>query len=342
MSTISYLDCAASHPILPEAKDAMCSAADFPSNLYSSHPGALHNSSQAIILKDIIAEKFSYLFPKIDGSNVIITRSGTEANYLALNLCNKDFIVEDIGHSSTYLQRAACSLPKMESLAVGPAKSRVHTTICPFTGDENLFIEKDLDTHVDHVQGFLKIDVPKSTSISTVSISSHKIGGPAGIGALIFRDRKSADICRQQYFPGSLSYPLIAGFKAALITYGKYKDNILSIRDYFIDTVCNSNGNKWRVISDIQNPNNNHFHSICLLSVKRPKEGILGINSTLELLFSKGVWLSETSSCSKTINPSILDKYKIDTSKEDLIRASWGVFTKKEEIDHLTNILNKT
>ncbi len=76
--------------------------------------------------------------------------------------------------------------------------------------------------HTDLVQGFCKLSVsPKSLGADLISLSSHKIGGPKGVGALWMRDglRLPAILHgggqEQNIRSGTEAMPAIAGFAAA-------------------------------------------------------------------------------------------------------------------------------
>ena len=86
----------------------------------------------------------------------------------------------------------------------------------------------DCDTklHIDAAQGFGKEIIPlRHPRIDYISISSHKIFGPAGIGALVVRHRKNRPILLSPLMlgggqelglrPGTLPVALISGFGLA-------------------------------------------------------------------------------------------------------------------------------
>ena len=99
--------------------------------------------------------------------------------------------------------------------------------------------------HVDAAQGFGKeFDLLKNKRIDMISVSSHKIFGPAGVGALVLRKRefkrpplKSLSCGGGQEYnirPGTLPVPIIVGFgvaaKSALDFAAQRKKTCESIR----------------------------------------------------------------------------------------------------------------
>ena len=98
-------------------------------------------------------------------------------------------------------------------------------TIQPIKEIGQLCLEKDIIFHVDAAQslGKIKIDVLEM-NIDLLSISSHKIYGPKGIGALYIKDKtKKIELNalivgggqEKNYRSGTLATPLIVGFGRA-------------------------------------------------------------------------------------------------------------------------------
>ncbi len=108
--------------------------------------------------------------------------------------------------------------------------------------------------HTDAVQAmpFLKIDVEKQ-NIDSLSISSHKLYGPKGIGMLYVR--KNINFIRIQdgghqeknKRAGTENVPAIVGFAKAVELLEENKDevskNVLSLREYFLDRILKETDN---------------------------------------------------------------------------------------------------
>ncbi len=98
-------------------------------------------------------------------------------------------------------------------------------------------VNKNTAIHVDAVQAFGKIDIfPKSSGIDMMSMSSHKIHGPKGVGALyVNKSIKLNSIIlgggqESLLRSGTENVPGICGFgKAAEITFSKLKENYKTV-----------------------------------------------------------------------------------------------------------------
>jgi cysteine desulfurase len=169
-----------------------------------------------------------------------------------------------------------------------------------------------------------------------VSINSHKIHGPKGIGALFVKNKKLLTQIEQgghQEFnkrPGTENLPAIAGFaKAVEIAMNEKDKNIQlmkNLQKYFIDKVLNEitntklNGPKDRLCNNI----NITFSFI---------EG----EALLMMLNEKNICVSTGSACSsKVLEAShvILALGKKYEDAHGTIRFSLSKFTTKEELDY--------
>lgn len=130
--------------------------------------------------------------------------------------------------------------------------------IQPISEISKIVVEADAFLTVDAVQAFGRIEFDlASLGAHFVFVSSHKIGGPQGVGALLFGD---ASMSPQPMFngggqenfqrAGTENTAAIAGFGAAIEETQKQienADNISSIRDEIetgIVTLCADAGNK--------------------------------------------------------------------------------------------------
>lgn len=198
--------------------------------------------------------------------------------------------------------------------------------------------------HVDAVQGFGKAKIlPKKMNIDMLSISSHKIHGPKGVGVLYIADKtKIHNISfgggqQGNMRSGTENVPGIAGMAlAAKMIYAKLDEeceNLYSLKERFIEEATKIpdvtlNGPKGREGAP----------HIVSLSFRGVRAEVL-----LHALEDKGIYVSSGSACatnhpeiSKTLKAIDLDKDLLDST----IRFSFSVFTTGEEIDETVKALN--
>lgn len=192
--------------------------------------------------------------------------------------------------------------------------------------------------HIDAVQAYGKIPISANqTGADLISLSSHKIHGPKGVGALYVKNKTRLSPIifgggqQDNVRPGTENVPGIAGFglaaqishdnlleKAERMTYlrNKLRDGILSCMD---DVVVNT-------------PTEGAAPHILNVSFGYVKSEVL-----LHSLEAEGIYVSSGSACSShKKGPSYVltaigtDKKMIDGS----IRFSLSEFTTEEEIDY--------
>jgi cysteine desulfurase len=188
--------------------------------------------------------------------------------------------------------------------------------------------------HCDAVQAFGKLPVkPATLGVDLMTISSHKIHGPKGVGALYIRKgvkikpRTFGGEQEKKIRPGTEAMPLIAGFAAAarvLPDPQKELEHITMLRDYMVS--------KFGELGDI--------------AVNSPPDAlpyvtnvsVLGIKSEpmLNFLSDRGIYVSSGSACSKGKKSHVLTQMNLDRRRLDSpIRISFSRFTTIQEIDAL-------
>lgn len=198
--------------------------------------------------------------------------------------------------------------------------------------------ENNIIFHTDAVQAFgsLKLDVV-DMEIDAMSISSHKIYGPKGVGALYVRNGVRIDNLvdgghqERNKRGGTINVPGVVGFgKAAEITVRDmplFNQKIKSLRDYFVKQVTEKipyvivNGHPHQKVNNIVNIS---FELI---------EG----ESILLMLDFEGIAVSTGSACtSGSLEPShVLKAMGIDSEiAQGSIRFSFGRSTSKQDIDY--------
>jgi len=114
--------------------------------------------------------------------------------------------LKEQGHDVAFLPIDSCGVIKLDELSsffeTKPDIFSIHHVnnetgaIQPIEKIGALLREKSLNTfyHSDCVQSFGKIKIPfKEATLDAISISSHKIHGPKGVGALILKEKTALD-----------------------------------------------------------------------------------------------------------------------------------------------------
>ncbi len=190
--------------------------------------------------------------------------------------------------------------------------------------------------HCDAVQAFGKIQFkPHNMGVDLMSISSHKIHGPKGAGALFVKkgtrlvQHSFGGLQESKIRPGTEPLPAIAGFGAAAAAIPDYKQSLAhatELRDYLISGLKKIEGVR------INSPEN-AIPYITNISVEGIPSEVM-----LNYLSSMGIYISSGSACSKGHKSRVLRAMNLS---EDVIgtalRISTSVFTTREEIDMLLN-----
>ena len=188
--------------------------------------------------------------------------------------------------------------------------------------------------HCDAVQAFGKVQLkPYNMGVDLMTVSSHKIHGPKGAGALFVKkgtklvQHSFGGLQENKIRPGTEPLPAIAGFGAAAAAIPDYSESlkyVTDLRNYMVA--------KLRTIEGVRiNSPENALPYITNISVEGiPSEVMLNYLSGL------GICISSGSACSKGHKSRVLKAINLS---EDVInttlRISLSVFTTKEEIDYL-------
>ena len=201
-----YLDNNATAPLREAAMIAMREAMGPPAN-----PSSVHGFGRAARLQVEDARKAVAGLAGCWASDVVFTSGGTEANNLVLSQYDH-IITTQIEHESVRAAHANTSFVKVlpdgrvdcddlrrHAMAV-PETKRVTCLISVMAANNETGVLQPLDDiaqiaadagitlHSDMVQFFGKHSMNFSASgIGYASLSAHKIGGPAGVGALLVR-----------------------------------------------------------------------------------------------------------------------------------------------------------
>lgn len=198
--------------------------------------------------------------------------------------------------------------------------------------------------HVDATQSYMKVAfTKKSIGADMITVSSHKIEGPKGVGALIIDEKliKSKGVKaltlgggqENDLRSGTENVPGIAAFaEAARLAHAALTADIeytSSLREYLIEKI--STDERLSGIS-ITNPATHapHILNITLPSIKS--------ETMLHYLSSLGIYVSSGSACSSnsTHTSSALTAYgRTEREADSSIRISLSKRNTKEELDAL-------
>lgn len=193
--------------------------------------------------------------------------------------------------------------------------------------------------HIDAVQAFGKIPLNvKKLGADFMTVSSHKIHGPKGVGALfIKKGTKLSPVAvgggqERDIRPGTEPMPAIAGFMGAVeeLTVKSSLEKITELRDGFLKEllkreaiVINSPDSALPYIINISLPG---YRSETLLN----------------FLSDSGIYVSSGSACAKGHKSHVLTAMKLsDRLIDSSLRISLSRFTTREELDYFLTTLDR-
>ncbi len=371
-----YLDNAASTPV---ADEVIAEMLPYMKNQYGN-PSSIHRFGRETSRAIQLARKRTSELIGASPREITFTSGGTEADNLALKgaaihaknsgkVCKiiassieHDAVLEPcrdlerMGFQLTYLAATSQGMIKPSELrnALSPDVALVSImyannevgTVQPISELASIAHESGALFHTDAVQavGKIPIDV-KSIGVDMLSMSSHKINGPKGVGALYVRNGiKLAPILHgggqeSALRSGTENVPGIVGFGKACQLAGEriqsYSQQVSAMRDYLTESVLREiphsrlNGSPADKI-----PNNAHFTFF----------GVNGEDLIIKL-DEYGIAASTGSACSvKKQKPSHVLK-AMGFSYEEItgsLRLSIGLQNTREEIDQAVTALAAT
>lgn len=190
--------------------------------------------------------------------------------------------------------------------------------------------------HVDAVQGYGKLDIrPEKSGIDLLSLSSHKIHGPKGVGALyVDKNIKIKPIIfgggqETLLRSGTENVPGICGFGlAAEKAYTEIENSALkigSLKELFINLIKDSDIGEYMILS-----NENASPYIINIAFADTKSEVM-----LHHLEEKGIFVSAGSACSskKKKHSHVLTAMNVKQREiEGAIRFSFSIFNNEKEI----------
>lgn len=342
-----YLDYNASVPLRPKAKTALMAAFEQIGN-----PSSPHGLGRKV--RSFIDNARKDILQKVGGQRLIFTSGGTEANSMALSgLGDIPIIVSAIEHSSILkatphphiipvTPRGLVDLEAVEKLLASFSSPGLLSlmlvnnetgVIQPIQEVAYMARNKGWKVHTDASQalGHLPFSF-EELNVDMMTLSSHKCGGPIGIGALILKEDLHLNPLiqggGQEYGmrSGTLSAPLIVGFAEALEEALQERESSSKRLQAFQEKIESSLTKA--VIYGKKSPRVSHV--VCI--------GMPSVPSDLQLmaLDLKGVAVSTGAACSSGVmkGSHVLAAMGVQQSDAQCaIRVTMGWNTQEPEID---------
>ena len=364
-----YLDNSATTKPCPEAVEAMAKA--MTENW--GNPSALYNfgidtARQLKTARHTVAAALG-----AEPDRVFFTSGGTEADNWALfstarryGKKNKHIIttaiehhailhcmkeLESQGYEVTYLQPDETGTVTLEALKAALRKDTILVSIMMVNNEVGSVMPiqqmaklthkvcPDAIFHTDAVQGFLKIPfAAKALGADLISVSSHKVHGPKGVGALYIAPRLKSFPAylhgggqESNFRSGTEGTPAIFSFAAACAAgFASFKEDIRKERELLEHLI-----GELSVLPGIRL--NGAHDAPHILSI-----GIPGVptQNSINILQDHGICVSAGSACAKGHRSHVLDAMHVSPEVIDgSFRVSLCRNTTKEELDVLVQVI---
>ncbi|MBQ8028041.1 MAG: cysteine desulfurase [Clostridia bacterium] len=360
----AYLDNSATTFVCNEAADEMLNAVK---NLWGN-PSSLHQKG---LDAEIYLEKARAAVAKKIGASkdeIVFTSGGTQSNNIAVfGACNalkkrgNKIITTSVEHPSVSkafdrLEAEGFQVIRLETDRFGlislsqlekeldsntvfvsiMAVNNELGTIEPIEEAGKLIRQKSSAVfHVDAVQAFGKLSLNVSKiGCDLLSVSSHKIHGPKGAGALFVKKQTKLVSSvvgggqERDIRPGTEPMPAIAGFFGAVnaLETEKSLEKVRKLRDEFVSSLEEIDG-------VVINSGKNALPYIVNLSLPGyPSEAVLNFLSDNEVYVSSG------SACAKGHKSPVLTAAGLDSALiNSSLRVSLSRYSEKEELDLFIN-----
>ncbi|MYL34547.1 aminotransferase class V-fold PLP-dependent enzyme [Pontibacillus yanchengensis] len=369
-----YFDYAATCPMDEEALQAYNKAA----TSYFGNTQSLHDTgSQAETLLEECRNTFGDLLG-VEAKGIYFTSGGTESNFLGIqalissNKKRNHIITSDAEHASIehcslkleeegyrisripFTQEGIIDIEELENeltedtacVAIQHVNPELGT-IQPIQDIATLCNEWGVLLHVDGVQSFGKMDVTKAVpQVDSYAISSHKVYGPKGIGALYIRP----SLTFQPFLPngshekgvraGTVNTPAVVGFTVAsqkIVQHlSAHIHHYKELHDTFVDTMNTVDSYIDWVIPD----QSERIHAIVGLCVTHIEGQWMMLEGN-----RRGFAFSTGSACqvgNQAPSPTLMAMNKSKEKAKTFIRISFGKDHTKEEVKQLANTLIQT
>ena len=371
----AYFDNSATTKVLDSVKDIVVKTMteDY-GNPAAKHRKGMEAEQYIRDARKIIADTM-----KVQEKEILFTSGGSESNNMALigaawanqragkhiistsiehpSVYNPLGVLEELGFEVTILpvdHDGHISLKELEE-AIRPDTILVSTmyvnnevgAVEPVEEISKIIKAKNPSTlyHVDAIQAYGKYVIrPKKQGIDLLSVSSHKIHGPKGVGFLYIRNGVKIKPLiygggqQAGMRSGTENVPGVAGFGAAAkemyTNHAEKVQKLIELKDYMTDRLCEIEGT-------VINSKKGEASAPQIVSVSF--EGVRS-EVLLHALEDKGVYVSSGSACSSN-HPGISGTLKgIGVAQKLLdstIRMSFGMFNTKEEVDYTIDVLKE-
>ena len=371
----AYFDNSATTKVLDSVKDIVVKTMteDY-GNPAAKHRKGMEAEQYIRDARKIIADTM-----KVQEKEILFTSGGSESNNMALigaawanQRAGKHIISTSIEHPSVYnplgVLEELCfevtilpvdhdghiSLKELEE-AIRPDTILVSTmyvnnevgAVEPVEEISKIIKAKNPSTlyHVDAIQAYGKYVIrPKKQGIDLLSVSSHKIHGPKGVGFLYIRNGVKIKPLiygggqQAGMRSGTENVPGVAGFGAAAkemyTNHAEKVQKLIELKDYMTDRLGEIEGT-------VINSKKGEASAPQIVSVSF--EGVRS-EVLLHALEDKGVYVSSGSACSSN-HPGISGTLKgIGVAQKLLdstIRMSFGMFNTKEEVYYTIDVLKE-
>ena len=371
----AYFDNSATTKVLDSVKDIVVKTMteDY-GNPAAKHRKGMEAEQYIREARKIIADTM-----KVQEKEILFTSGGSESNNMALfgaawanqragkhiistsiehpSVYNPLGVLEELGFEVTILpvdHDGHISLKELEE-AIRPDTILVSTmyvnnevgAVEPVEEISKIIKAKNPSTlyHVDAIQAYGKYVIrPKKQGIDLLSVSSHKIHGPKGVGFLYIRNGVKIKPLiygggqQAGMRSGTENVPGVAGFGAAAkemyTNHAEKVQKLIELKDYMTDRLGEIEGT-------VINSKKGEASAPQIVSVSF--EGVRS-EVLLHALEDKGVYVSSGSACSSN-HPGISGTLKgIGVAQKLLdstIRMSFGMFNTKEEVDYTIDVLKE-
>ncbi|HLD33792.1 MAG TPA: cysteine desulfurase family protein [Candidatus Nanoarchaeia archaeon] len=352
-----YLDNAATTQVDPRV---VASMQPYFTQFYGN-PNSSHSFGQAA--REAVESAREVIARRIGGqaSEIVFTSGGTESNNLAVlgsfggvrnhvvtttvehkSVSEPCAAVRTFGGKSTFVPVDSSGIVDLGVLSRAITRktalvSVIHGqneigTLQDIRAIGKLCVEKDVLFHVDACQSFLKerLDVGRM-HIDLLTLNSHKVHGPKGVGALYVRDgvllRLLVHGGRQEHGlrAGTQNVPGIVGFgKAAALWTERDNEHIARMRDLFVKLIDTAD-----ISAQLIGHRTKRLNSIVTYS--------FGVDAVtmVEHLDSQGVIASTGSACTshEILPSSVLKALGFDDARaRSSVRFSFSRFTTAQDI----------